>query len=124
MLPQDILPAVPRQKVKHKFGGFAHVLNLGMDKKKIAVMTINPARLEEWNVEDCTPVFEEPRPFRVGDKVVYEYEDGRLEYTIIQAIRKLGDDYKIFTPGDTYAVVGETMRYRHATQEEIAKYFN
>lgn len=77
-----------------------------------------------WQLEDCKPVPEKPRNFKVGDKVVYEYEDGRLEYTIIQAIRKLGDDYTIFTPGDTYAKVGETMRYRHATPEEVFKYFN
>jgi hypothetical protein len=68
------------------------------------------------------PVHEEPRQFRVGDKVVYEYENGDLEYTIIQAIIRRGDIVVYATMGDC-PKIGKPERYRLANPEEIAIYF-
>ena len=126
MNPKEILPAIPRQKVRNKFlrhDKIAHVLNVGADGKKVAVMTINPANLEEWNTEDCELVHEEPRPLRVGDKVTLPSWFGNgSRYGKITSITAMHgyESVQYYLDGD---LLDFNEEVRHATPEEIAQYF-
>ena len=123
MNPKEILPAIPRQKVRNKFlrhDKIAHVLNVGADGKKVAVMTINPANLEEWNTEDCELVHEEPRMLRIGDQIaiINPNATNEIERHNFSRIEAIQGNNVIFAGGNAPIIY-----VRLASPQEIAKYF-
>ena len=132
MESHEILPAIPRQKVKCY--GKEHSV-LGAYGKSVFVSRVNDIGEEVTyfaNPEDCEPVLEEPRPLRVGDKVVviegtgcdcngagYPCSHGdMLRYCIVTGI--FGDSISV-SGGDGKEDIDEKY-IRHATPEELAKY--
>ena len=136
MLPSQVLPAIPRQKVKVKHSNSSSVYDFigfaGNEENPTSVYIRNYGGfIHEHPIENCEfcePVPEEPRPFRVGDKVkvlgYYDEKAGDAIYATITAVVRW-EKYK----KNRYSVSGhvtevqEEKDLRHATPEEIAKYF-
>lgn len=117
MLPNEILPAIPRQKVRLKSAPatIATVLMIGEDGKRVAVQ--QGKYLCEWSTEDCEPVHEEPRPFRCGDCVVSRH--GYDNSAVIGKIQAMN------VTGTRFCIGGSWFDdIRFATPSEVAQYFN
>ena len=133
--PQDILPAIPRQKVKNtNTGVIGDVVILetvnGIEYLEVLVLDekIGEKYFESFPLKDCEPVTDEPRPFRVGDKVIATSKNGSIAYTTVRV--KFPDGTKILnglerpiSTVDGKIEFGEGMTTRHATPEEIAAHF-
>jgi hypothetical protein len=127
MEANEILPAIPRQKVKHsETGEIADVLGATHDGTTIAVRVCKDGDtwIENWIARYCEPVPEEPRPLRVGDKVTLPSWGANVtRYGIITGIEsQQGYEQK------TYYVDGDllyhTEEIRLASPQECKDYFN
>jgi len=123
MNANEILPAIPRQKVRRisRPEVIAEVMRHDvMHPEWVHVHEIDypGSEVVSWNIKDCEPVPEEPRPLRVGDKVVTH--SGTL--TKIEAIMRETDErhsYRVqHSDYDFYQ-----HQLRHATPQEIKEYF-
>ena len=118
MLPSQIIPALPRQKVKYELTGeIAHVLNVGKDGKFVSVQVVGTGALEEWQTKFCEPVPEEPRPLRVGDKA-YALSDYQREY--VGVVNNINISLGRIALGEYWFDLKDC---RHATPSEVAQYF-
>ena len=139
MHPNEILPAIPRQKVKNNCiigkpvaDVFCTVhsedfdFDLGPDAPHDAIIVKREdGSMDTWQIDDCEPVPEEPRPFRCGDAVFVrgsvvpgEDADKYGIYSRISGISKDGQ-CKIVDRLDWVKKDG----IRLATHQELAKYF-
>jgi hypothetical protein len=128
--PQDILPAIPRQKVKNiqdKMCSDIIGSIINLVGKELLVDT--KLGLRWWRIEDCELLPEEPRDFKVGDKVkvlgYYDQEAGDAIYATITAVVRWEKSYKTrYSVSGHIQEVQEESDLRHATPLEISKYFN
>jgi hypothetical protein len=133
--PQDILPAIPRQKVKNNHpklnGAIGEVIEITHDGGMVCVKQYGldgKSYLSEWILSNCELVTDEQRDFKVGDKIAYELGPkarpdmiGLTQYAIIEGIQC--DGCALIC--GTKLRKEEDMQYlRHATPLEISKYFN
>ena len=123
MHPNEILPAIPRQKIKNTNDEkYAVIIGEAIKLVDSELLVDTPLGLRWWRIEDCEPVHnEEPRPFRVGDKVVaLDYAQNPQAYFKIQTLEK--KDGKDYAHGSIFGYPLEHIR--HATPSEVAQYFN
>jgi hypothetical protein len=121
MLPSEIITALPRQKVKNtESGAIADVLGTTHDGTTVAVRVSNDGDswIENWITRYCEPVPEEPRPFRVGDKVKCIYTS---VFSTIKQVRIAENGWPEQYEVDDVWKPKENIR--HATPEEIARHF-
>ena len=128
--PQDILPAIPRQKVKHIDGTIGKVIGFtGEFNDYLMVKEEKNGKYVTWFSGACELLPEDPREFKVGDNVVATDSNGNVAYTTVRVV--MGDGKKILnglelptlSPDGSYKFdTGVTTR--HATPDEIIKYFN
>jgi hypothetical protein len=130
MEANEILPAIPRQKVRHiPSGAVAEVMDKTNDGTVLCVRHNPPSGsyLSHWIVEDCEPVPEEPRPFRVGDKAVIYVsvvvEGHKKHYKLYSTIKTVTDTGYIDL-GDGYDSLRRDCVIAHATPQECKEYFN
>jgi hypothetical protein len=125
MLPNEILPAIPRQKVKYVTGEIGEVLCTCQselvefeDQPDDSVMVRNSktGRNDCWQIEDCEPVPEEPRGFRCGDNVKC-----KNLFTTILEIATFDDGKNVYVLAN--GGQAEEKDLRHPSPEEIARYF-
>jgi len=126
--PQDIKPAIPRQKVSNKDGRIGEVILLECILGVYYLETLvndeetGEKYFESFPLKECKLLPEEPRDFKVGDKVVHEYENGNKMFDIIQTMEFCGKGERITQSGQVG--IGGICCVRHATPLEISKYFN
>lgn len=124
MLPHEILPAIPRQKVKYVdnhgerprglIGQVAEVLC--ENGPSVWVRCVPSGTVLQWSMSHCEPVPEEPRPFRVNDAVIV---NGNRATKITGVIFRDEQMYLLADSCHSYFA----KELRHATPEELAKYF-
>jgi hypothetical protein len=148
MLPNQVLNAIPRQKVKNinsdcegEVIGFKNGTMIGSPSDKSVLLVWRLGRIMEWDTKDCEPVPEEPRGFRCGDKVVAWCKEEWPEFTTITAVMPnytigVSDikrdglsegmygqktlSVRVETNHD-FTVIGGQVR--HATPQELKDYF-
>ena len=119
MHPNEILPAITRQKVKHiKSGEIFYVIGLHPTERQWVMLLTMDGFKDEAPLGNLEPVHDEPRPLRIGDKVATH----SCTLSTIAAICRLTDNMV------TYRVQHSDYDFyenqlRHATHEELAKYF-
>jgi hypothetical protein len=130
--PKDILPAIPRQKVKNnitgEIGGVIHYVEERKNFDDVLIVKLESGELGHWDIKRCELLPEEPREFKVGDKIAYELGPkarkdmiGLSQYAIVEGIQS--DGCALIC--GTKLRKEEDMQYlRHATPLEISKYFN
>lgn len=112
MTPQQILPAIPRQKVMKKNGLICDVL--GYSKYQEELVIFDGEDIDVISPEDCEPVPEEPRVFKVGDALYNDY------CGFFRAV-SVKDETEVLLPNGNWA---HSAFIRFATPEEEARYFN
>lgn len=119
MLPNEVKNAIPRQKVRHEIHGTIGQV-LCYDGGDIKVLE-EGGGYESWDAACCQPVPEEPRQFRVNDKVIIEGQYGDA-YTTVETLCVVnGKVCSLYTYGDKNEISLE--RVRHATPQECKEYF-
>jgi hypothetical protein len=121
MNANEILPAIPRQKVKNKDGRIGGVLcwHDGDIYPNFIVVLLEDGTQEDWHDDECEPVHEEPRPFRVGDKVKCL---NTSVFSTIKNVRIAENGWPEQYVVDEFWQTKENMR--HATPQEVKDYFN
>lgn len=117
MLPNQVLPTIPRQKVKNTNDErYAAIIGEVIKLVDSELLVDTPLGLRWWRIEDCEPVPEEPRPFRCGDCVVSRH--GYDNAAIVGKIQAMN------VTGTRFCIGGSWFDdIRFATPEERAKYF-
>lgn len=123
MLPNEVKSAIPRQKVRHVPSGAIGDVIAPQEKHGlvddvvpgVSVFTKDRG-VQVWALECCEPVPEEPRGFRVGDKVVL---NGTWFCTITATY--FYDGYTGFRVSTGMDCSPEQLR--HATPEELKLHF-
>lgn len=122
MLPNQVLPAIPRQKVHHEIH---EEIGEVMYVYEGDIVVFVDGHIEFWNLLHCEPIPEEPRQLHIGDAVFVrgtvisgEDADNYGIYSRISGISKDGE-CKIVDRLDWV----KKHDIRHATPEELAKYF-
>lgn len=124
MLPSEILPAITRQKVKNTNDErYTSIIGEVIKLVDSELLVDTPLGLRWWNIEDCEPVPEEPRWFRVNDKVAIAINANSYSYCLVETVAvRNGKTIAIFTYGDDKPC--DLSRIRLATPEEVAQFFN
>ena len=127
MLPSQIIPALPRQKLKYKKSDLRYNNQVAevlfATSQTALVRFVDSEYVTQWALENCEPVPEEPRPLRVGDKVhLPSWGSNASRFGIITSIMsQQGYDKKEYwVDGDP---MDELEEIRHATPEEIVAHF-
>jgi hypothetical protein len=131
MLPNEILPAIPRQKVKNTGNGYEKgqigdvLLTCISDYSEsgthdsLLVKNLETGEVRKWDMNDCEPVPEEPRKFRVGDNVKCL---NTSVFSTIKNVRIAENGWPEQYVVDEFWQTKENMR--HATPQECKDYFN
>lgn len=119
MNANEILPAIPRQKVLTHEGKIKEIAFAFTWDGEIWGMTFPTNETYGWKAVKlslCEPVPEEPSRFKVGDKV----KSGQV-YTTIIGVTEFSDylSYRTDTGVDVHP-----ENLRHATPQECKDYFN
>lgn len=115
MRHNEMLPAIPRQKVKVKTGETGNVLMV-MDDGMIHI-DLGIGETMDAYPKDCEPVPEEPRQFRCGDYAVSRH--GYDDVAVIGKIQAMNITRTRFCIGGSWF---DDIRF--ATPSEVAQYFN
>lgn len=119
MLPNQVLNAIPRQKVKHIESGevFYVIAPNPREKQWIMVLTVDGYK-DEVLAKMCEPVPEEPMALRIGDKVVTHAGT----FSTIAAIRTESENMHSYrVQHSDYDFYGNQLRL--ATPQERKDYF-
>lgn len=124
MQSNEIKPAIARQKVKLKSTGeIVDALCTWSDYACDFVTVLRKGFVEQWNIENCELIPDEPRTFKVGDKVARQWKEIYTEFTTVKSIStKVGAEDLIML--DNGARMYGIDELRHCTPEEKILYFS